>query len=133
MSARMNYFLILFVNLIACNASDWCNSNGPYCGTHGWSTWSNCTATCGGGQMIIGQMTKQKYICCNLKLYNTLSQCLNSCGITHQWWQEHSVQTKSCGKCGQHGVFNASLKRCVCNRNFGGSCCDGKLSTKRFN
>lgn len=125
---RVNYkcrHFVLLASLVFVNLCDACNTNGPFCIIQQWSPWSTCNATCGAGVI-----RREKYICCNLHLYNDLNGCLHGCNMTNDWWQKHSVQTKTCGYCTQHGTFNSTLQQCVCKRMFGGPCCNRKLKTE---
>ena len=116
--------IVLFLIVAICNvcACIGCSSSGPYCIILNWAPWSKCNATC-----CSGIIRREKYICCNMHKYNSLYGCLHGCNITEQWWQNNAVQSKSCGKCLRHGKFNSTLKRCVCNRSFGGPCCNGEF------
>lgn len=117
---KMNLKIIAFLALFDLNFAQVCDQNGPFCQIKHWAQWSGCSSTCGAGVI-----RREKYLCCDLRQYNTLQGCLMGCNISNSWWQTNSVETKTCGHCSHNGVFNSSLKKCQCKNPFGGMCCDG--------
>ncbi|CAG2239101.1 unnamed protein product [Mytilus edulis] len=107
--------IVISICLIA-DAKYECRTGVYQCDLDPWTTWSNCSSSCGGGTR-----TRIMPMCCS-KNYTTLAECASDCNIQ----MNSIIKRETCGQTCEHGTYKQNS--CQCSSGYHGKCCDKSIS-----
>ncbi|XP_060571633.1 sushi, von Willebrand factor type A, EGF and pentraxin domain-containing protein 1-like [Ruditapes philippinarum] len=108
--------LTILCNLFLSVSLD-CPGNNGLCEWITWSSWSDCSRSCGGGTR-----KRDRNTCCKAELAPHLRVCLADCGISYDHYINSIYASESCNNyCYNGGTYRYGY--CRCRIGYKGTCC----------